>query len=158
MYHRGMRLLPLSALLLISMSVAQTSQYRPTEAQLLAGSKKLFEQLISAASRNSGVQIADLYHPSAAIVVERQSSNGEIRILKMTGEQYKQLLKSVPLNEAPDRYFDAKYELMKGSIVKISSQRQSVSRGYTAPNTFYVQPDVSGRFWIIGEQGIQKVK
>lgn len=153
-----MRLTALALLTLTSLGSAQTSQVKLTDAQLLDGSKKFYDTYLQAVKANNGKQLAELYHDTASIVMDRHSGNGEIRTLKMSGVQYKALLRSIPLVETPDLYRNPTFQLLKGGIVQIDTQRQSVSRGYSAPNTFYVQPDTAGRFWIIAEKGIQKVK
>ncbi|MVN87688.1 hypothetical protein GO986_13050 [Deinococcus sp. HMF7620] len=149
------RLLLLSLLTALTGASAQTN--KPSDAQLLAGAKTFFAEYLAAHAANDGKRVASLYHDSARIIVTRQSATTGNRTLELTGAQYKKLAVSVPLTETPDRYFNVSYQV-KGAFVQISAQRQSLSRGYTAPNILFVQPDAAGRFWIMAEQGVQVVK
>lgn len=151
----------LATLLLIANLAGASAQSNPGGAddqRLLTGARSLFTAYLGAVAANDGGRMAALYHDAATLTITRVNGEGQTRTLSLTGAQYKTLMRSVPLNEAPDRYLNPTFTVLKGGVVRIDTQRQSVSRGYTAPNVFLVQADAANRFWIVAEQGIQKVQ
>ncbi|WP_221091046.1 hypothetical protein [Deinococcus aquaedulcis] len=151
------RWLSLSLFVSVVAGSAQISPPAPSDAQLLAGARTFFGTYLAAHQAKDAGRVAALYHDAARIIVTRQSAANGSRTLEFSGVQYKKLLLSVPLTEAPDRYLNPAYRVLGDGAVQITSQRQSMSRGYTAPHVLFLRADAAGRFWIMAEQAIQKV-
>ena len=99
--------------------------------------------------------VADLYSDQAKISNRRTYPNGEVRVLKLSGVEYKTLLRQVvTLAKArgdTSQYLNARYSV-ESSGVRIHLTRYSQLKKYTSPMSLLVGPDQNGRWAVLEEQ------
>jgi hypothetical protein len=99
--------------------------------------------------------VADLYSDQAKISNRRTYPNGEVRVLKLSGVEYKTLLRQViTLAKArgdTNQYLNARYSV-ETSGVRIHLTRYSQLKKYTSPMSLLVGPDPNGNWVVLEEQ------
>jgi hypothetical protein len=114
----------------------------------------LFEQYV-ALYRAFDPAVADLYSDQAKISNRRTYPNGEVRVLKLSGVEYKTLLRQVvTLAKArgdTSQYLNARYSV-ETSGVRIQLTRYSQLKKYTSAMSLLVGPDHNGRWSVLEEQ------
>ncbi len=122
----------------------------------LAKARALFERFV-ALSDSFDPSVSDFYHDNARIVAYRTNLLGTERRMKMSGEQYKSMIRKVmPLARMRgDRseYSNVTYA-SEGAGVRSSATRRSLLKSYTVPHSILVVPDGSGA-WRIYEEVIR---
>lgn len=110
-------------------------------------------------SENFDATVADLYLDDARIIAFRKGTFGGERRMQLTGSQYKSMIRKVMpiarLRDDRSKFSDVTYKA-EGSMVRISAQRYSFLKDYTAPYSMLVGRDDDGR-WRIHEEVIRTV-
>lgn len=103
--------------------------------------------------------VAELYADDAAITNRRTYPDGRVRVLSLTGTQYKTLLRqTMPLARSRgdvSRYEGAKYAVEPGGV-RIHLTRHSELKKYSSPLSLLVGPGKDGR-WVVLEERSESV-
>ena len=145
-FETMLRVFCLSIMILLSQSDVHADAY-VERAKALFGEYAKSESAFDAA-------VADLYSDSAVIRNKRRYPNGSVRVMALTGAQYKALIRlSMPLAKARNdksNYSRVTYKRVGGKV-KISAQRYLLLKKYTSPLTLIVMPNSKKR-WLIVEE------
>ncbi|WP_191055893.1 hypothetical protein [Planktothrix sp. FACHB-1355] len=121
-----------------------------------AAARQLFEQY-QRLSSNFDPALLNLYDPTAKIYMTVHYSNGQMRRMNLSFENFRQLmLTSLPLARTRgDRntYSQVRYR-PEGNRIRITAQRYSHLYRNTNPHSMLVGPNATGK-WVIFEEAMQ---
>lgn len=126
-----------------------TAQAKANQA-LITKAKQFFNQYVEW-GWNFDPALADMYAPEAVIRNTRRYPDGRTQLFEFSAYEYRDLiLATLPIaKERGDRdeYSNVTYKV-EGNKVRINTQRYSLRKNYTSPQSFLVGPDETGEWKI----------
>ena len=120
--------------------------------------EELFNK-IQTLGKNFDASLASLYSDEAIIENKRTYPTGQEKVMKLTGKQYKALIKKVmPLAKARgdiSTYSDIKFE-KNDDTVKVTATRYSELKKYKSPYECILKKGKNGNWLIIKELSVSK--
>jgi hypothetical protein len=128
------------------------------EAAPLDDARSLFASYV-ARSDQFDESLADLYSDSAVIKVRRRYADGQVRLLEVSGVNYKKLVRAaIPVARSRNdksAFSEIGYTL-EGPNVRITATRYSVLKQYSSPYSMLCGPSPDGA-WLILEELLETV-